>query len=105
MAKPRKTEKRYVPPYTLGPDVDLERDDIRDNNGNRITEKYVDRAVERLHREVGRPSLTAPGRRSPSIAVRVPDSIRSKMESRARTEGKSLSQLARDAIEAYLAAS
>lgn len=98
----RKQEGRYrVEP---GPDVDLEQEDVRDSKGARIDDEYVRRAVEdvRRHQTAGRPSLTGPGERSPSIAVRVPEAVRAAMQARAKREGKSVSEVAREAIEAYL---
>jgi len=54
--------KKKASRYELapGPDVDLEREDIRDGRGQRITQDYVDRAVADVHAKVGRgrPSLT-----------------------------------------------
>ncbi|MEX1021837.1 MAG: hypothetical protein WD058_01695, partial [Dehalococcoidia bacterium] len=67
------------PQYRLapGPDVDLEKEDVRDKHGNRIDEEYVRRAVEDVHRHIaGRPSLTGPGRHSPQVAVRLPEALR-----------------------------
>lgn len=99
-------ERKHGPPYRVppGPDVDLQHEDVRDSKGARIDADYVERAVEDVHRVVGRPSLTAPGRRSPQIAVRLPEAIRAAVAARAEREGKSVSELAREAIEAYLEA-
>lgn len=86
-----------------GPDVDLEQEDVRDSKGARIGQDYVNRAVEDVHRAIGRPSLTAPGKQSPPIAVRLPEALRAAVAARAEREGKSLSEVTRDALEAYLA--
>lgn len=106
---PAKRTPRSVAPKKYraapGPDVDLERDDVRDVKGVRIDEQYVRRAVEDVHRYIaaGRPSLTAPGTRSPMLGFRVPASLRAAAERRARREGRNLSELAREALERYLA--
>jgi predicted HicB family RNase H-like nuclease len=97
--------KEETPRYRLapGPDVDLEREDVRDIKGARIDEQYVREAVENVHRQIaGRPSLTAPGKHSPQIAVRLPEALHAAIEARARREGKSVSAIAREAIEQYL---
>lgn len=96
--------------YTVGPDVDLEKEDVRDTAGNRVDEAYVDRVVEDVHahleaqgRRIGRPSLTKPGTRSPSVAVRLPEALKAAVEARAAREGKRPSEVVRDALEQYLA--
>lgn len=89
-----------------GPDIDLETEDVRDSQGRRITQAYVEGAVADAHRQVrGRPSLTAPGRRSPQIAFRVPAELQADAERLAAQRGTTVSQLAREALETYLAVS
>jgi cation transport regulator ChaC len=84
-------------------DVDLERDVRRDKDGRRIDDDYVERLFA-ASRKPGRPGLTEQGP-SPSIAFRVPAALREKAEQLAAREGKTVSQLAREALEARLAAS
>jgi hypothetical protein len=88
---------------TIGGDVDLERDARRDREGRRIDNAYVERLLG-ASRKPGRPSL-AEGGPSPSIAFRLPASVRERAEAVAAEEGKTVSQLAREALEARLAAS
>ncbi|MBK5307875.1 MAG: hypothetical protein JJD92_14415 [Frankiaceae bacterium] len=99
--------KRVVPKVTkqtpLGPDVDLKRQVRRDQEGRRIDEGYVERLLS-ASRKPGRPAL-ADGGPSPSIAFRVPTALRDQAEEVAAREGKTVSQLAREALEARLAAS
>lgn len=99
--------KRAAPKVTqqtaLGPDIDLKRQVRRDREGRRIDDAYVDRLVG-ASRKPGRPSLDEAGP-SPSIAFRVPTSVREQAASLAAKEGKTVSQLAREALEARLAAS
>lgn len=86
------------------PYIDLEHEDIRDSQGRRITQAYVDRAVEDAHRQLrGRPSLSAPGTRSPQISFRVPPELQAAAERRAAESGTSISKVAREALERYLA--
>lgn len=84
-------------------EVDIERDVRRDTAGRRIDEEYVERLVG-ASRKPGRPALAFDGP-SPSIAFRVPAALRERAEERAAREGKTVSQLAREALEARLAAS
>jgi hypothetical protein len=99
--------KRAAPAVTqqtaIGRDVVLKRQVRRDREGRRIDEDYVERVI-RASRKPGRPSL-ADGGSSPSIAFRVPASVRQQAEAVAANEGKTISQLAREALEARLAAS
>lgn len=60
--------------------------------------KNVLRAVGR-----GRPSLTAPGERSPQLRLSVPERLCDGLRARAEAEHRSVSELAREAIERYLA--
>lgn len=97
-AAPKVTERTLI-----GPDVDLQKEVRFDRAGGRIDEEYVERLIE-VSRKPGRPSLAAGGP-SPSIAFRVPHSVRQQAEVVAAQEGKTVSQLAREALEARLAAS
>ena len=51
----------------------------------------------------GRPSLTAPGKRSPQVTFRLDEAARQRANERAAREGKTISALAREALERYLA--
>lgn len=98
---------RQVPKVTtdtpLGPDVDLGREERHDRHGQRITEDYVERLVGAA-RKPGRPSLAEDGP-SPSIAFRVPAALRRRADEVAAREGKTVSELAREALEKRLEAS
>ena len=86
----------------IGPDVDLAKEVILDERGRRITPQYVKRVV-RAARKPGRPSLEEG--RSPAIAFRLPRELRRRAEALAASEGKTVSQLAREALESRLEAS
>lgn len=95
--------RQYI--HEPGPDIDLRTEDVRDSHGRRITQAYVDGAVTDAHRQVrGRPSLTAPGQRSPQIAFRVPAELQAEAERLAAQRGATVSQLAREALQAYVTA-
>ena len=91
--------------YVAGPDIDLDVEVVRGKKGRRITERRAQAiAAETLARAgVGRPSLTAPGTRSPEIKARVPAELRDRLTSAARARGTTSSALVREALERYLA--
>ena len=86
----------------IGEDVDLEHTVVRDKHGRRITTAYAERMVEAA-RKPGRPSLAKTGT-SPSIAFRLPAEVRDQAEALAKREGKTVSALAREALEERLRA-
>lgn len=73
--------------------------------GRRITQDYARRAAQydpaTVHR--GRRSLTGGRLHSPRVSFRVPADLREAAEKAARREGKTVSELARDALPKYLA--
>ncbi|HEU0128216.1 MAG TPA: hypothetical protein VFQ48_06390 [Pseudonocardiaceae bacterium] len=89
----------------LDDEVDLEREDVRDSQARRVDADYVQRAVADVHARRGRRPLTdAPvGEHSPQVSFRVPEQTRRRAEERARAEGRSVSDLAHEALERYLA--
>ncbi|MDA8401172.1 MAG: CopG family transcriptional regulator [Actinomycetota bacterium] len=87
----------------IGPDVDLDRDDVRLADGTRLTSLRADQIIEDVRRSGGRPSLSGRGARSPQIAFRVPPEVRDRAADVAAREGKTVSQIAREALEARLA--
>lgn len=89
----------------IGPDVDLDQEDVRLADGTRLTDAVADEVVDHVRRTVGRPSLSGKAAQSPQIAFRVPASVRDRAADLAAREGKTVSQLAREALEARLAAS
>jgi hypothetical protein len=87
-------------------DVDLGAEEIR-VGGRRVTEdEAADLARRILAKHAGarggRPSLGPKGP-SPQVAFRVPPELRAKAEERAAREGKRVSEIAREALEKYLA--
>ena len=100
-----RTPPRVTDVTLIGPDVDLDREDIRLADGTRLTDAVADEVVDRVHRTVGRPSLSGKAAQSPQIAFRVPAAVRDRAADLAALEGKTVSQLAREALESRLAAS
>lgn len=101
--------------YVAGPDatiedIDLDEVDVRLPDGTRLTEELAEQlareavAEARLRNLIpGRKSLSGDGSHSPRVQFRVPDALREAAEARAAAEGVSLSALAREALEHYLA--
>jgi predicted DNA-binding protein len=91
--------------HRLGADVDLDATAVLDGDGRRITERRAQEIADEVLREVrrGRPSLgrDRPGT-SPHVSFRVPVELRAKAERKARAEGKSVSQVAREALERHV---
>lgn len=91
--------------YRVLPDVDLAAEDVRDSKGRRITEDYAERAaadaLERVGR--GRPSLTGTKAHSPQVTFRVTPELRARAAAEAARQGRRVSDVAREALERYLA--
>ncbi len=102
---PRRRPPQVTPDTPIGPDVDLDQEDIRLADGTRLTPEVAAQVVEDARRAAGRPSMTGPGKHSPQVSVRVPPELRDATEQQARREGKSVSQLIRELLERYLAGS
>ena len=97
-------------------DIDLDEEEFT-YRGRRLTESEAERIgeetlesirkgqpqLEQIRRNRGRPSLTGKTQRSPQVAFRLTPELRAKVEARAKAEGKPVSQIARDALEHYLA--
>ena len=100
--------KRTAPPVTettpIGSDVDLEAEDVRFSDDSRLTEQRSAEIVDEVRRRGGRPSLTGEAAISPRIAFRVTPAVRDRAAEIAAREGKTISQLAREALEARVAA-
>jgi len=97
-AAPSGTPPKVTPSTPIGPDVDLSQEVVRDAKGKRVTQQYVDDVVKQARR--GRPSLDSG--RSPQVAFRLPPALRARAARVAAAEGKSVSQLAREALEQRL---
>lgn len=80
-------------------------------DGTVLTEEEVVRLADEAEagydptaaRRAGRPSLTGGRGHSPHVSFRAPAELRAKAEERAAREGTTVSALAREAFERYLA--
>lgn len=86
-------------------DVDLERDDVRLPDGTRLTQQVADTIVMDVRRKAGRPSLTGEAAASPRVSFRLTPDVRDRAAALAEREGKTVSQLAREALEKRINAS
>lgn len=108
MAK-REEAKKPVYRAAVPSHVELDRDDVRDVRGKRITQASVDAAVERGHRQfdahgrsVGRPSLSARGGVSKQWSVRLPEELNAALLSQASRTSTEPSEVIREALRRYL---
>ena len=92
-----------TPDSPIGPDVDLDAEDVRLADGTRLTEQRAAEIVDEVRPRGGRPSLTGEAAASPRIAFRVTPGVRDRAAQVAAREGKTVSQLAREALEARVA--
>ncbi|MGH8999667.1 MAG: hypothetical protein ACRDY7_09780 [Acidimicrobiia bacterium] len=87
----------------VGPDVDLDTEDVRLPDGRRLTNELAEQiAAEEIARHRGRPSVTGAGERTPNLTVRVPLRIREALAAIAESEGRRVSDVSRDALEEYV---
>jgi len=95
--------KKPLIKYTLGPDVNLDKEVVRDSNGRRITERRAQEVAERtIAQMVGRPSLTGAGMHSPEVKARVPLQLKKTLQREAKRRGQTCSELVREALEDFL---
>lgn len=101
----KRTKPKITSETPIGGDVDLRRDDVRLPDGTRLTDDVVDDIVEQARRKGGRPSLTGDSAASPRVSFRLTPDVRERAATIAEREGKTISQLAREALEARVQAS
>ncbi len=90
-----RTPPRIARETPIGPDVDLAQEDLRLADGTRLTPEVAEDIVEQVRRATGRPSLSG--------TFRVAATVRERAAAVAAREGKTISQLAREALEERIA--
>ncbi len=103
MARRRPPKVTHRTPF--GADVDLDRDDVRLPDGTRLTEQRAAELIEEVRGRGGRPSLTGEAAISPRVTFRLTPAVRDRAAQIAEREGKTISQLAREALEHRVEAS
>ncbi len=89
----------------IGPDIDLDEEEIRLADGSRLTEDAAEQIAERVleQRRAGRPSLIGGKAHTPPLTVRVPPGVRSALEEIAQKQGRRLADVSREALDQYVA--
>lgn len=103
MSKPSPRRNRSTP--APDEDIDLNAIDVRLPDGTRLTDAVADAIVTDVRQRAGRPSLTGEAAVSPRVSFRLTPETLHKAAAVASQEGKTISQLAREALEARLRAS
>lgn len=100
MARKRFDPARLGP---IGPDIDLDKEDVRTADGRRLTEEMAEQiAEEAIARHRGRPSVTGQRQRTPNLTVRVAPGTRKALEAIAQDQGRRLADVSRDALDEYV---
>jgi hypothetical protein len=86
-------------------DLDLTVVDVKLPDGTRLTDDVAEAIIEDVRRRTGRPSLTGRPVVSPRVSFRLTPEALHQAAALATEEGKTISQLAREALEARLQAS
>lgn len=89
----------------VGPDIDLDEEQILLPDGSRLTEEAAEQLAERVveQRRAGRPSLIGGKAHTPSLTVRVRPGVRSALEEIAQKQGRRLADVSREALDEYVA--
>ena len=89
----------------IGPDVDLDVEEVYLDDGTRLTETKAEELAERTLARLrpGRPSITGSGEHTPSLTVRVPRETRAALEEIAARQGRRLADVSREALDDYIA--
>jgi hypothetical protein len=95
--------KSPLPP--IGPDIDLDAEEVYLPDGSRLTEakaaRIAEEAIAHHYRARGRPSVTGGREHTPSLTVRVPRATRAALEEIAASQGRRLADVSRDALNEY----
>lgn len=98
--------KRTVKLGPVGPDIDLDKEEVYLSDGTRLTEAEAEAFSERVltqARRRGRPSVSEVAVRTPNLTVRVPPDVRAALERIAKAQGRRLADVSRDALTEYAA--
>lgn len=106
--QPSTSRTRQFTPGPVGPDVDLDAEEVYLADGSRLTEaraqEIAEEVMERVHaRRGGRPSITGAPEKTPGLNIRVPKSTREALEAIAVREGRRLAEVGREALDEYVA--
>jgi hypothetical protein len=95
--------KRRPPVVTsnsqIGPDVDLNREDVRLGDGTRLTNELAEAITEDVRHAAGRPSLSGERKHSPQVSARITPELQEELREYSKRSGLSHSQVLRHALE------
>jgi hypothetical protein len=83
----------------IGPDVDLDRKDVRLGDGTRFTSEVAEAITEDVRRAAGRPSLSGERKHSPQVSARISPELQEELREYSMRSGLTHSQILRQALE------
>lgn len=90
----------------VGPDIDLDGEEVYLDDGTRLTEALAEQLgaelAERARARIGRPSISG-RKRTPNLTVRVDPDTRTALEAIAEQQGRRLADVSREALDEYVA--
>jgi len=97
--------RKRIADVEIGPDADLDVEEVYLDNGTRPTETKAEELAERTLARLrpGRPTITGRGGHTPSLTVRVPRETRAALEEIAARQGRRLADVSREALDNYIA--
>jgi hypothetical protein len=97
--KPGRRPPVVTPDTQIGPDVDLDREDVRLRDGTRLTNDLAEAINEDVRRAAGRPSLSGGRQHSPQVSARITPELQAELRKYSKRSGLSPSQVLRHALE------
>jgi hypothetical protein len=98
-AKPDSRPPVVTSDTPIGPDVDLNRDEVRLADGTRLTSELADAINEDVRHTAGRPSLSGRRKHSPQVSARITPELQAELKRYSKHSGLSTSQVLRHALE------
>lgn len=86
----------------IGPDVDLDEEDVRLRDGTRLTNDLAEAITEDVRRAVGRPSLSGGRTHSPQVSARITPELQEEIRKYSERSGLTHSQVVRRALEQFV---
>lgn len=97
--KPERRPPVVTSDMQIGPDVDLDREDIRLGDGTRLTNELAEEINEDVRRAAGRPSLSGGRKHSPQVSAGITLELQAELRDYSKRSGLSPSQVLRRALE------
>jgi hypothetical protein len=97
--KPERRPPVVTSDMLIGPDVNLDQEDIRLADGTRLTNELAEAINEDVRRTAGRPSLSGGRKHSPQVSARITPELQAELRNYSKRSGLSPSQVLRRALE------